>query len=406
MLDTESVATVLHAVATGHPDRALNVVTMSAELDEDGRSMLLSALRNDGGPSAQARRFGDVLRSLGAPRHLVNECYRVSFYAGEDWKELSGSPLFGFFAANRAGSPIDKWVHYFPIFERHLERYRGTPARVLEIGVYRGGGLELLRHYLGPEAHLVGIDIDAQAVQAVANRYPVEVGDQEDPEFLRLVAERHGPFDVIVDDGGHRMRQQIVSVQTLFPLLAEGGTYIVEDCHTSYWDEYAEPEPGAMTFIQWLKERIDDLHAYHYSSAEQLETPWQTSLAGLHLYDSVAVLDKQTRWPPFSELAGTKEFINYDREAGALQLEVLATRDAALAKEAEAREELRIVRGELVEATDRTGRSQAETDLANDELVHLRGDLVGSWGVIQEMRRSRSWRATAPLRWVMSILRR
>ena len=35
-----------------------------------------------------------------------------------------------------------------------------------------------------------------------------------------------------------------------------------------------------------------------------------------------------------SELAGTKEFINYDREAGALQLEVLATRDAALAKEA------------------------------------------------------------------------
>jgi hypothetical protein len=404
MLDSESVANVLHALATGHTDRALNVVATSAELKEDARSVLLAALSDDGGPSAQARRFGDGLRSLGAPRHLVNECYRVSFYAGDEWKRLSGNPLFGFFAANRAGSPIDKWVHYFPILERHLKRYRGTPSRALEIGVYRGGGLELLRHYLGAEAYLVGIDIDTQAAQAVAGRYPVEIGDQEDPEFLRLVAERHGPFDVVIDDGGHRMRQQIVSVQTLFPLLQDGGTYLVEDCHTSYWDEYAGPESDGPTFIGWLKERIDDLHAYHYSSAQQLDPPWQTSLAGLHLYDSVAVLDKESRWPPFSELAGTKEFIN--RQVAALQVEVLATRDAALARETEAREELRIARGELAEAAERVRGAQAEADSASGELAHVRDDLIGSWGIIQEMRRSRSWRVTAPLRWVKSILKR
>jgi hypothetical protein len=263
-----------------------------------------------------------------------------------------------------------------------------------------------LRHYLGAEAHLVGIDIDPQAAKAVANRYPVEIGDQADPEFLRRVAERHGPFDVVIDDGGHRMRQQIVSVETLFPLLNDGGTYLVEDCHTSYWQEYVDPETDGTTFIEWVKGKIDDLHAYHTSPAQHLDTPWQTTLAGLHVYDSVAVLDKQLRWPPFSELTGTKEFINYNREVGAIQLEVLATRDAVLAMEAEAREELRIVRGELVEASDRVGRAQAESDAAKGELAHVRGELAGSWGVIQEMRRSRSWKVTAPLRWIKSIFKR
>jgi hypothetical protein len=317
-------------------------------------------------------------------------------------------------------------VHYFPVYEHHLERFRGRHARVLEIGVYRGGGLDLFRHYLGAEAVLVGIDIDEAASRAVRGIYPVEIGDQEDPAFLRRVAELHGPFDVVIDDGGHRMRQQIVAVETLFPLLTDGGAYFVEDCHTSYWPEYADPSTDGTTFVQWLKDRIDDLNAYHYSADEHLDTPWQTSLAGLHLYDSLVVLDKGHHWPPFSELTGTKDFINYNRPAAALQVEVLATRDAALARAAEAderaakaiakadaavpadaqivEEELRILRGELVDANQLAGKFQADLDTVSRELTETQSKLLGSWGIIQEMRRSASWRATAPLRRAKSIL--
>ena len=205
MLGNEAVTNILHAIATGYLDRAVNVVVMSKEIDEAERAVLWGALTKDPDRSAQARHFGDAMRSLGAERQFVNECYRVAFYAGEDWKKLSGNPLFAFFSANRSGYPLDKWAHYFPIYERHLARYRGLRVRVLEIGVYRGGGLELLRHFLGPDARLVGIDID-EVARAAARGYEVEIGDQADPKFLKRVAEKHGPFDIVIDDGGRMVR--------------------------------------------------------------------------------------------------------------------------------------------------------------------------------------------------------
>jgi len=406
VLSNDSVTNVLYALATGFLDRAVNIIAMSDEITEDERAVLWHALTADKDRSGQARLFGDALRSLGAERDFVNECYRVAFYAGDDWKALSGNPLYAFFTANRSGYPLDKWIHYFPIYERHLDRYRGLPVRVLEIGVYRGGGLELLRHFLGPDAYLVGIDIDEVARAAVGGRHPVEIGDQADPEFLRRVAEEHGPFDIVVDDGGHTMRQQVVSVETLFPLLREDGTYLVEDCHTSYWPEFADQGPAGQSFIEWVKARIDDLHAYHFSLSEQLESPWQTDLDGLHVYDSVVVLNKNRRPAPFGELSGTKEFINYGRGIGIVHLELLATRDAAIVRAADleagaerSRDEVRVLRSELAGV-------RIDLESLREEHDQTCSDLAGSWEIIREMRQSRSWKLTAPIRRLKSILTR
>jgi hypothetical protein len=405
VLSSDSLTNILLAIATGYPDRAHEVISSSEEIDDAAREVLLQALELPSDPSTSARRLGDGLRSLGADRNQVNECYRTAFYAGEEWKALSGNPLFSFFAANKAGNPLDKWIHYFPIYDQHLARYRGLPVRVLEIGVYRGGGLELLRHYLGPAAHLVGIDIDEAARVAIEPRHAVELGDQADPDFLRRVSAKHGPFDIVLDDGGHFMSQQIISVETLFPLLAEGATYVVEDCHTSYWPEYSDGNWDRGTFVAWAKERIDDMHAYHFSKEKDLVAPWQTDLIGMHLYDSVVVLDKSRRSAPFCEVSGTKDFINHDRLAVATEAELVATRNTALARAAketaanEARAaELDARADDLVELD--------ELRLQTAELEQTRIDLHGAWAVIRVMRRSKSWRLTAPIRGIKRIVRR
>ncbi len=463
MLSGESVATVLYALATGFPDRAINVVAMSTKIDEPERAVLWTALTLSDDRSEQARRFGDALRSLGAPPASVNDAYRSAFYSGDAWKSLSDNPLFAYFSANRGGSPLDKWVHYFPIYERHLAAYRDSPARVLEIGVYRGGGLEMLRHYLGPTARIVGIDIDPSS-RSAAGREVVEIGDQEDPVFLTSVVERHGPFDIVIDDGGHTMRQQIRSIETLFPLLADGGVYLVEDCHTSYWTPYLDPDDPAATFVGWVKDRLDDLHAYHHSTELDLTAPWQTDLAAVHAYDSVIVLDRARRHAPFSEVAGTSDYINTGRESSIINIELMATRQVALerareaeedaagrvadaerrireaeedaagrvadaerriheaeedaagrvadaehqAREAEqdAHDEVRILRAELVAANQSAARARVDFEATKEELEDTSSKLLGSWEILREMRQSRSWQITAPLRRAKSIFRR
>lgn len=420
MLSRETLANILLAFATGDGERARDLVATTQEVDDEVRKALVEALTGDLDGSEAARRLGDALRSLSAEKHLVNECYRVAFYAGESWAALSSNPLYAFFTANKGGSPLDKWVHYFPIYERHLAPYRGQPVRALEIGVARGGGLRMLTHFLGSKAQVVGIDIDETVRLAAGPRYRVEIGDQADPEFLKSVSLAHGPFDIVVDDGGHTMRQQITSVETMFPLLTEGGTYIVEDCHTSYWPEYSEEAVNSGSFIEWAKARVDDLHAYHFSTAIDLAPPWQTELDGLHVYDSVVVLDKRHRDAPFSEIAGSKEFINYDRLSVATEMELIASRDAALARasQIEARVEARAAEVEThaaeveAQANDIDAFRSELMDLRMQaaqqfqELEQTRSDLLGSWGIIREMRRSTSWRLTAPLRRAKSILRR
>jgi hypothetical protein len=430
VLSRDSLANLLMAIATGDQARAAELIAGSEEIDATTRALLIEAVAVGPDRSAGARSLGDALRSLGAPRYMANECYRVAFYSGDEWQALAANPMFAFQSANKGGRSADKWVHYFDIYARHLEKYRGRPVRLLEIGVGRGGGLDLLGHFLGPQATVVGIDLDETVRITVEPRYAVEVGDQADPEFLRAVAGRHGPFDIVIDDGGHTMRQQIVSVETLFPLLADGATYLVEDCHTSYMPEYADQGPDGQTFLSWVKDRLDDLNAYHFSKQKDLPAPWQTDLAAVHAYDSVVVFDKSRHAAPFCEVSGTNEFIGYDRLAATRELELIAARDAALARAAGAaadgmsgveprpgevdaryahlaglRDELRNLIRDLGQQEDVPDlrRELAERDEA---LEQARRDLRDANATTRMMRRSNSWRLTAPLRRIKHLLRR
>jgi hypothetical protein len=399
----ETLSDLLFAVATGYRDRVKNLVYTHEELDDDERAWMRDVVEQDDlGGAELAVAIGDAIRERGGDPMLVNECYRLAFYLGGGSAALSRNELYAYFLAHRSGRLLDKWPHYFQIYDRHLRHLKGGTPRILEIGVYQGGSLDLWEHYLGPGAVLIGVDIDEAAVRMADPRRTILLGDQSDPDFLLEVVREHGPFDVIVDDGGHTMQQQIVSIETLFPTLVDGGVYICEDTHTSYWDSHEGGLRRDGSFIEWVKDRLDDLHAYHLG--EPVHPVWAKQVGGVHCYDSVVVFDKERRHPPFAENAGGSDFVYVQRTTAAMVGEMLATRDAALRELSErgdaGNEQLRVAAGELAALRPRTGELEAELRRVEEELTVTRNDLLESWEQMRAMRHTLSWRITAPLRLV------
>lgn len=216
---------------------------------------------------------------------------------------------------NNPGRLIDKWQHYFEIYDRHFSRYRGQPVNVVEIGVYKGGSLQMWKHYFGPKAHIYGIDIDPKCQAFAEPQIEILIGSQEDRQFLRSVKQRIPTIDILIDDGGHTMQQQIVTFEELFPHVAPDGFFLCEDLHTSYWKEYGGGYRKPDTFIEYSKNLIDQLNAWHARKpARQWRPPFRQpelsvsdfsrSAHSLHFYDSVLVIEKQPRECPTRSTTG------------------------------------------------------------------------------------------------------
>ena len=185
---------------------------------------------------------------------------------------------------------------YTRLYSRHLPR-RSWVRSLLEIGVggttsvagYEtssgGASLRMWRDYF-PRATVVGIDIHHKNVHG--SRIQFEQGSQDDPAFLRSVCERHGPFDVVIDDGSHIGRHQIASFQTIFPALRAGGVYVVEDLETAYREDYEGGLPGTPeTATHLLKQTIDAVLRSHWDSGITADP-----VSELHIYDQIAFLVK------------------------------------------------------------------------------------------------------------------
>ena len=104
------------------------------------------------------------------------------------------------------------------------------------------------------------------------------------------VAAQVGPFDIIVDDGGHRMREQRMSLETLFKHVKPGGVYLCEDLHTSYMPAWQDP--GERPFTDVAKSLVDELNGWFTHRHSVAEDSWCRNIASLTFYDSVVVIEK------------------------------------------------------------------------------------------------------------------
>jgi hypothetical protein len=131
---------------------------------------------------------------------------------------------------------------YLSDFEEVLGSRRSGPAAVLELGVLRGGSLQMWRDYFagGP---VVGLDLNPVNVPDASGRIKTYTGRQDDPTLLDRIRAECAPdgFDLIIDDCAHVGRLARASFWHLYPRhLCPGGIYVIEDWGTGYWDLWSD----------------------------------------------------------------------------------------------------------------------------------------------------------------------
>ena len=210
--------------------------------------------------------------------------------------------------ANNTGRLIHKWDHYFDVYETHFARYRNKDIVILEIGVSHGGSLQLWRKYFGAKAKIYGIDIDPRCKALEEQNIEILIGSQSDRKFLRDVTQKIPKVDILIDDGGHTMIQQITSFQELYAHIKDDGVYLCEDLHTSYWLNVGGGVRRKGSFIEFSKNLIDQLNAYHSHQQKLQVSDFTKTTSSIHYYDSVIVIEKKLRNPPYDSKTGSPSF--------------------------------------------------------------------------------------------------
>ena len=221
---------------------------------------------------------------------------------------------------------IHKWNHYIEIYDRYFSKYRDTEVVILEIGVSQGGSIDMWKEYFGPKAKFYGIDINPRSVEFNEPNVEILIGRQEDRNFLRSVKQKIPKVDILIDDGGHTMIQQITTFEELFDHVKDDGIYLCEDVHTSYMFAYHGGYKKKDTFIEYTKNFIDSLHGWFSESKSKLDVnEFTRHVYSVHFYTNIVVIEKQNMAEPWDVQKG-KETIGYGETGLDAQQEKLAVK--------------------------------------------------------------------------------
>ena len=198
------------------------------------------------------------------------------------------------YAENNQHNLLNKYKHYFSIYHRHFSKFRNNEVNVVEFGVAHGGSLQMWKNYFGHKAKIYGVDINPNCKQLEEDRISIFIGDQGDKNFLKSLKKNIPRLDILIDDGGHEMQQQITTFEELFPHISSNGVYLCEDLHTSYMNKFGGGYKKKNTFVEYSKNIIDQINAWFSEEPNSFRvTDLTRTVYSLHYYNSVLVIEKK-----------------------------------------------------------------------------------------------------------------
>lgn len=169
---------------------------------------------------------------------------------------------------SHTGRVSDKWSSYLSTYDDWLCAYTDRPVRILEIGIQNGGSLEIWAKYFPNASLIVGCDINPLCAELSydAAHIKVVVGDANADNIRAKIMAFSDTYDIIIDDGSHVSRDIVVSFAKYFPMLAEGGIYVAEDLHCSYWENFEGGIEAPYASVNFFKRLCDMVNRDHWGA--------------------------------------------------------------------------------------------------------------------------------------------
>ena len=193
-----------------------------------------------------------------------------------------------------------KYKEYWRLYSEFFSDIdKNKELNILEIGVDNGTGLTSLKTIF-PKSKLVRLDILNLTKKYENTEITFYNGSQTDEKILEKINEECGPFDIIIDDGSHVCDHQVKTLKFLFPLLENGGLYVMEDTHTSYRG-HGHPLPDEdLSFIEFVKMVMDQMNIFSWgdrdytlkSKHEKTEVDFFSMIDSIRYYPNLVVFKK------------------------------------------------------------------------------------------------------------------
>ncbi len=143
-------------------------------------------------------------------------------------------------------------------YARLMEPYQQLePCRLLEIGIKRGSSLRTWAEVF-PHLEMSAIDIDPKTEKNAPEGCATYIGNQGDDAFLDSVIAAEAQWDIVIEDGSHRIDHQKDTFVKLWPHIRPGGLYVIEDLQSSRSDLYSTRDirkqnpRDEQTTVDWL----------------------------------------------------------------------------------------------------------------------------------------------------------
>ena len=198
--------------------------------------------------------------------------------------------------------PSMKWKSYFEVYNELFKDFKDKKVTFVEVGIDRGGSLFMWKDFFSKNSRIIGIDSNPAAKKLEEHGFEIFIGDQSKEDFWHAFYDKVGPVDVVLDDGGHKNLEQIITTTLSIPYINNGGKIVIEDTHSSYINKHFK-NPSIFSSMNFFNLIVDSIYRRCPIVDNTKANIYTNKVHSVNFYESIVAINIDEKKCSTNELA-------------------------------------------------------------------------------------------------------